>query len=458
MELLTRVSIVVAIAATGCVFEDRCVGGAVRDEGTGRCVLGSTDDAGADGGMGFDAGMEVDAGPGEDGGLDAGMDGGMDAGPAIIEDFIVAAAHACAVSSEGELRCWGANQIGALATGDVGPEPGPVTIDLGAPVVRVAGNTLHVCAETTEPALYCWGGNEHGQVGNGMMSTAPVTTPYRIPGLGASRDIYGSFANMCFAGLLGGVVCWGRNDEGQLGIGTVSAMNQTSPGDPVVRDTGSGNFENASQLAVADRHVCIVTDDGRLFCVGNNGAGELGAGDTMSRSTPIAVPGMEDVTSVSAAASHTCAVNAGTVYCWGANDTGEVDPTDATPGDIITPTAVAGVGAATQVATASGFSCALLMTGQVTCWGSRENGGIGDGMPVSEEITGPTMVTGLSGVVRLEASYITLICALTDANELYCWGTDAVAILGGVPAGSETVFLDGETRHTAPVRVDPFAM
>lgn len=438
MKHLVGMSAVLALVS-GCVFEDRCAGGAVRDEASGRCVLEQSDG-------GSDAG-ERDSGSDSDAGTDAG-------GPRTIEDISVGAAHACVVDSAGVLTCWGANQLGQIATGDIAPVAAPRVIDLGARVTAVAGNTIHSCAQTAEPALYCWGANEQGQVGNGVASAAPVTTPFRIGTLGAARHFEGSFANTCFVSILSTAVCWGRNDSGQLGIDSVSPDPVTAPDQPV-RST-AGSFETPVHVAVADRHVCFIGSDRHLSCMGNNDSGELGLGHTTSALVATEVPGMTDVSSVSVSASHTCAVNAGEVYCWGHNDHGQVQPGG--PVDaILTPTPVAGVGPALQVATGDSHACALLDTGSVVCWGSRENGALGDGMPASAtSVDAPVAVTGLTDVERLEASYLFLTCALTASNELYCWGTDASALVGGEP-GSATVFLDGETVHTAPVRIDPFA-
>lgn len=412
-------------------------------------VDGGTRDAGT-----ADAGPE-DAGRRDGSTPDGGLDAGLDAGPpARIEEVVVGPAHACVIDSEGRLICWGANLLGLLATGDTSPVAAPRIIDLGASVTHASGNATHLCTQTTEPALYCWGANDQGQVGNGTASAALVTTPFRHDALGGARDVAASDGNTGFTSLSSVPRCWGGNDAGQLGLGSTGAA-QPAPGG-AVRDA-SGELDSGAFAALAERHACFQFTDRSLHCVGANASGELGRGDTTPSSVAVPVPGMTDVSSVALAASHSCAVNAGSVFCWGLNAHGQVTP-GAGPGSVRSPTAVAGVGAATQVATTRTFSCALLSTGQVTCWGSRLHGGLGDGMPAEDVSVGaPVMVSGLSSVESLVASSRHLICALTSDADLYCWGEDAISTVGGPASGAATVFLDGETIHTAPVRVDPLA-
>jgi len=411
-------------------------------------------DTGVDAALDADVVAE-DSGPADARILDAGDDAGIDGGPpATIEEIVVGPAHACVIDSRGRLICWGANLLGALAPGATSPVMGPRVVELGAAVTHAGGNASHLCAQTTEPALYCWGANDHGEVGNGTASAAIVTTPFRHGALGGARHVAASGRNTCFTSLTAVPTCWGRNDEGQLGLGT-TGMPQTEPGGAVQDSTG--DLDGVDFGAVGDRHSCFRFADGTLQCVGANADGQLGRGNTNPSSVSEPVPGMTDVTSLSLASGHTCAVDAGTVYCWGLNDLGQVRP-GAAPSAVLSPTAVAGVGAASQVATARGFSCALLSTGEVTCWGSRQHGGLGDGMPADDvSVSAPVMVSGLTNVATIQASYEHLICALTNDAELYCWGEDAISMVGGPPPGAATVFLDGETIHTAPVRVDPLA-
>ncbi|HEY1549102.1 MAG TPA: hypothetical protein VGG28_14860, partial [Kofleriaceae bacterium] len=98
--------------------------------------------------------------------------------------------------------------------------------------------------------------------------------------------------------------------------------------------------------------------------------------------------------SVGLGAEHSCAVrDDGTVWCWGANDSGQVG--DGTADDALVPTQVMTVTGATVVVGGGSHTCAIGSAG-VQCWGKNGNGQLGDGtmtdarMPVTAMITGAT--------------------------------------------------------------------
>jgi alpha-tubulin suppressor-like RCC1 family protein len=269
------------------------------------------------------------------------------------------------------------------------------------------------------------------------------------------RAIETSFATTCIVDLLGGAQCWGRNDSGQLAIGsTTNLLGPQEPTEPV-RDASMSNLENIKDVAIGDRHTCFLLTGGSLYCAGSNSNGQLGVGGAIVHPYADQLLLLSNVTNVDVAHEHSCAISDNTVYCWGDNQLGQVNPEDAGVTAVYSPGVVSGVGSATAVATGRSFACALTTTGNVMCWGSREKGAIGDGVGVSSDITTPVMVPGLSNVVAIDASYEDEICALNMSGELYCWGEDAVAMLPTIPIGAATTFLDGEVLHTAPVRVDP---
>jgi hypothetical protein len=63
---------------------------------------------------------------------------------------------------------------------------------------------------------------------------------------------------------------------------------------------------------------------------------QLGDGTTIQGFTPKAVPGISGaVTAVAAGFSHTCAITASGVICWGDNNNGQVNRTRSAPSGVL---------------------------------------------------------------------------------------------------------------------------
>ena len=88
--------------------------------------------------------------------------------------------------------------------------------------------------------------------------------------------------------------------------------------------TGVGD---AVAVAAGERHSVVVTATGQVWAWGDNSAGQIGDGTNETRETPVMVPGLSDIVSVTseAIASHTLALAGdGTVWSWGSNSSGQL--------------------------------------------------------------------------------------------------------------------------------------
>ncbi|MFH1434355.1 MAG: RCC1 repeat-containing protein, partial [Pseudomonadota bacterium] len=273
--------------------------------------------------------------------------------------------HACAVTEAGAVTCWGQNGSGQVGDGTTETRLAPVEIDPGGVAVSVTGGGSHSCAVLDEGSMTCWGGNGSGQLGNG--STDGALTPSAVTGL-ASKATFAcaGLSHSCALLDTGGVMCWGANDEGQLGNGTTTPSSV-----PVVV---AGLTAGATALACGRNHSCAVREGGAI-CWGNNEHGSLGNGGTEDQLEPAAIsdPG-DDVSAVGCGDDHCCAVLAsGDVACWGANRDNELG--DGTLENSSVPVSVTGLGsAASAVACGGAHSCALLEHGNLRCWGHDQYG------------------------------------------------------------------------------------
>lgn len=104
--------------------------------------------------------------------------------PAVV-DVVAAADHTCAIVTGGDVFCWGGNSNGELLlpVDEMGNdafalEPRP--IDLGFAVEQLATGVTHTCALSTTGQVLCWGINGDGQIGDGTVADALDPTPVQL--------------------------------------------------------------------------------------------------------------------------------------------------------------------------------------------------------------------------------------------------------------------------------------
>jgi alpha-tubulin suppressor-like RCC1 family protein len=424
---------VVALAAAsfGCSFRASLDGTRYRcNDGHGcpagsRCVAGfcEGEPAASDGGV-------PDAAP--DAGEDATDAAPADAGPeASVPQVIAGYYHTCAVLASGGLKCWGANDRGQLGDGTASPHPTPVAVS--GPLERVAAASAgerHTCAFLASGGLECWGANDSGQLGDGTLDEH--RTPVDVADL--SQELVTALAaggeHTCALLTGGALECWGRNLEGQLGDGT--PISRDRPGEV------AGLFAGTLAVSAGDAHTCALLAPDGLKCWGDNGDGQLGDGTVTGQHAPRAVSGLSaGVAAVSAGYVHTCALlTAGGLKCWGHNTFGELG--DGTNDVRHEPTEVSGLSeGVAAVAAGAWHTCALLTTGGLQCWGRNSDGQLGIGN--TDDSNTPMDVLGLAaGVVAVAAGYAHT-CAVLATGTVKCWGWNGQGQLGNGTTANSSV-------------------
>lgn len=280
--------------------------------------------------------------------------------------------HTCAVTAAGATKCWGYNgysQLGYNTSSYTQNLPGDVA-NLGSGVAKVIAGESHNCALTTSGGLKCWGLNNFGQLGDGTVDTS--MTPAEVSGLSAGvSDVSAGGWFTCAVTAAGAVKCWGFNSQGQLGDGTYAAKRTPT--------NVAGLTTGAAQVSVGYEHACAVTAAGAVKCWGNNGYGRLGDGTNTSSATPVAALGLASgVSGIASGLYHTCAVTTtGAAKCWGNNGYDQLG--DGTSNGRTTPTDVAGLTVGVASISAGYYhTCATLLDSSTKCWGGNYYGQLGD--------------------------------------------------------------------------------
>jgi alpha-tubulin suppressor-like RCC1 family protein len=200
-------------------------------------------------------------------------------------------AHACAVRRGGGVVCWGANIDGQLGNGTSGSGtdtsvPTAVTGLNDATAVVGAGSST--CALRQGGAIACWGYNRYGQLGNGTSGSNPNPTPSSVAGIGDAIALGAGFLHICALRSTGIVSCWGRGADGQLGNNVV--LNDAST--PTATPVQVVGLNNAIGIGVGGGdHTCAPTATGNLLCWGRNDSGQLGDGNTSTAYSPVGAIG-----------------------------------------------------------------------------------------------------------------------------------------------------------------------
>lgn len=264
--------------------------------------------------------------------------------------------HSLAVGNDGKVYVWGDNSTGQQGQGDVGGSPNPVPktvktstgqnqplVDL-TNIKTVAGGGGFSLALTNDGRVYAWGINFAGSLGQGEGADGiiPVAVPVKnetgngLLGTGGGPTVTGIAAGGQHALALmsdGTLRAWGYNQFGQLGDGFASngSCCKVAFLPLVVEGVDGLKFID---IAGGDNHSVLLQDNGQMWTLGRNTAGQLGQGDFTGGPHPVplkvkSADGNGTLTGVKAVASggSNCSMalmNDGTVMAMGENTNGQL--------------------------------------------------------------------------------------------------------------------------------------
>lgn len=339
------------------------------------------------------------------------------AGKAIA--IAAGANHACAILADRTVVCWGQNRNAQLGNGSTTSRTRPVAVEGLSGVRVVAAGRHHTCAIVGEAGdVWCWGQNSYGQLGTETASSRSLV-PIRVPGVTAATALAAGDRHTCAIVGEGSVLCWGANEDGQLGVSGVGTRSQ----EPVeVR-----GIVRASSIGAGDAHTCIRIRDGTARCWGANAYGQLGRGNVQPSVTPTIVAREQTLTAVTAGRFHTCALTAErTVRCWGWNAFGALG-TGEPGGRNAAPVAVPRLTKVKTIDAGEGLTCVVMETGRVRCWGPNDFGGLGN--RTNEDSASPVGVNGVPNATSIAVGHA-FACAVLQDGRVRCWGQNSQGQLG----------------------------
>ncbi|MGV1037822.1 MAG: RCC1 domain-containing protein [Candidatus Nanopelagicales bacterium] len=293
----------------------------------------------------------------------------------------------CALKKKGAVKCWGSNTYGQLGNNTTTDSVKPVQVyGLGKGVKAISSGNFFACALTTKGAVKCWGANTYGQLGNG--TTKSSAKPVAVRGFTKGGKGLGAGGyHACAVTSKRAAKCWGYNGEGELGNNT--KVNSAKP------VAVYGLHKGVGSLSAGSYSTCALTTKGAVKCWGYNGDGELGNNTTTSALKPVAAYGLtKKVKAIAYGDIHGCALTtAGRVKCWGYNGYGALG--DNTTTSSPKPVGVYNMGPKIKGIAAGGYhSCAVTTKGRVKCWGFNAYGQLGNGTLITSHK--PVGVFGLS--------------------------------------------------------------
>jgi len=328
--------------------------------------------------------------------------------------------HVCVLLDNGSVECWGFNFSGALGDGTQTARPTPADASGLNHVRQIDAQGFTTCAVLSNGSAVCWGDNANGKISASAGST--VLSPVAVPGLRSVAEIKVGNGFGCALLANGSVSCWGAPPNTQ-------GVAYATPA-PV------SGLSNVAAIVAGYPFACALLADGSAWCFGTNIAGRLGTPGYQSSLTPVAVANLAGTVlaaGISAGNNHNCALRSnGLMACWGANNNGQIG--DGTSGNNrLVPTAVPGISNVIGMALGGSHTCALIADGTVRCWGSNQNGQVGNGSTATA-VSSPALVIGIGDAIAITGGFIHT-CALLASGGIKCWGDNGSGELGNNQSG-----------------------
>ncbi len=337
-------------------------------------------------------------------------------------------------------------------------------LSAGETITQVEAGTSHTIVLTSMGRVLTTGYQSEGQLGDGIDTQTYITKPTDItsrfnlnPTINERivQVVAGSYHSGAISSI-GRVFTWGRNTEGQGGVGNIT--NQTVPNEITPSSFGLVGGDTIVSLELGFVHSVALSSTGRVFTMGSNNQGQLGNGTTTLTSSPIEITNRftlnngKTITSVYAGAYFSGALSSnGNVFMWGNNEQGQVGNSSTaavlSPVNITTRFNLDAEDRIQSLSLGYNHASAISEDGKVFMWGSNRAGGSYSGqigfdantsiMNVPMNITNAFNLNPNETIQSMSlGSYYS--SALTSTHRVFTWGLNDQRQLGNGTQSSAT--------------------
>lgn len=314
--------------------------------------------------------------------------------------------------------CWGTGESYGNGDGTLlaAPVPNPIVIGNNlVPRAVSSGRGSHACAVVDKGDVYCWGLNNFRQIN--LEPTNIIREPTKVPNLGGlARQVVTGLQSTCALMADATVKCWGSY-AGFIGSPNAANVQYAGP-------TAVPGLANVTKLSASRAHICALQANGVAYCWGSNDVGQLGTGGPIFGQQPAVVRNLDRVIDIAAGSRITCAVlSNGQVKCWGSNasygngfsfNSGMITMFPADPVLLDRAAVAVSVGESTH--------CALLDDATVKCWGQY---------PATNNLWYiPTVAAGMTNLATIATGWENELCGITYAGGVLCIGSNRHYIPG----------------------------
>ena len=212
--------------------------------------------------------------------------------------------HTCAILDNGDMKCWGMDSKGQLGDGGTShssstyttsPSTTPIDLGTGRTAVALSTGSYHTCAILDNGDLKCWGSDNVGQLGDGgtthnsgTMVTQPSSTPVNLGTGRTAVAVSASNQHTCAILDNGDLKCWGSDGYGKLGTPGPASGLMAPSSTPI----DLGTTRTAVAVSAGFDHTCAILDNDDMKCWGRDNQGQLGDGGTKTdQPVPVLVSG-----------------------------------------------------------------------------------------------------------------------------------------------------------------------